>query len=77
MKEILEVMIKNLVTDTDSVFITEIPQDDELKYEVRVSDKDMGRVIGKRGKVAQSIRTVAKAIAAKENIKNVTIEFID
>ena len=76
MKEILEVMIKNLVEDKDSVSINEVAQDSEIKFEVRVNEKDMGRVIGKKGKIAQSIRTVMKAIAAKEN-KKTSIEFID
>ncbi len=76
MKEILEIMIKNLVEDKDSVSINEVAQDSEIKFEVRVNEKDMGRVIGKKGKIAQSIRTVMKAIAAKEN-KKVNIEFID
>lgn len=76
MKEILEVMIKNLVEDKDSVSINEVAQDSEIKFEVRVNEKDMGRVIGKKGKIAQSIRIVMKAIAAKEN-KKVNIEFID
>lgn len=76
MKEILEVMIKNLVEDKDSVSINEVAQDSEIKFEVRVNEKDMGRVIGKKGKIAQSIRTVMKAIAGKEN-KKVNIEFID
>ena len=69
MKEILETMIKNLVEDEASVSIEEIAQDSEIKFEVRVNEKDMGRVIGKKGKIAQSIRTVMKAIAAKENKK--------
>ena len=60
MKEILEVMIKNLVEDKDSVSINEVAQDSEIKFEVRVNEKDMGRVIGKKGKIAQSIRTVMK-----------------
>ncbi len=76
MKEILEAMIKNLVQDTDSVSIEEIQQEKEIKYEVRVNSDDMGRVIGKRGKVAQAIRTVMKAVAAKEN-KKIIVEFID
>ena len=76
MKEILETMIKNLVEDEASVSIEEIAQDSEIKFEVRVNEKDMGRVIGKRGKIAQSIRTVMKAIAVKED-KKVSIEFID
>lgn len=76
MKEILEVMIKNLVEDESSVNIKEVAQDSEIKYEVRVAQSDMGRVIGKRGRIAQSIRTVMKAIATKES-KKVIIEFID
>ncbi len=76
MKEILEVIIKNLVQDTDSVSIEEIAKNNELKYEVRVDQKDMGKVIGKKGKIAQSIRTVMKAVAVKEN-KKVVVEFID
>ena len=76
MKEILEVMIKNLFEDKDSVSINEVAQNSEIEFEVRVNEKDMGRVIGKRGKIAQSIRTVMKAIAGKEN-KKVNIEFID
>ena len=76
MKEILEVIRKSLVQDTQNISIEEIMQNDEIKYEVKVSKEDMGRVIGKRGKVAQSIRTVMKAIAVKEN-KKVTIEFVD
>ena len=76
MKEILEIMIKSLVEDKDSVSIDEVTQNSEIKYEVRVNEKDMGRVIGKRGKIAQSIRTVMKAITVKEN-KKISIEFID
>ena len=45
MKEILETMIKNLVEDEASVSIEEITQDSEIKFEVRVNEKDMGRVI--------------------------------
>lgn len=76
MKEILECMIKNLVEDKASVSIKEIAQDSEINYEIRVNEKDMGRVIGKKGKIAQSIRTVMRAVAAKEN-KKVKLEFID
>ena len=64
MKEILEIMIKNLVEDKESVLINEVAQDSEIKFEVRVNEKDMGRVIGKKGKIAQSIRTVMISISA-------------
>jgi len=75
-KEILECIIMNLVEDKDSISITEINEDSEIRYEIRVNEKDMGKVIGKKGKIAQSIRTVMKAIAGKEN-KKVRLEFID
>ena len=76
MKEILKVIIENLVEDKDSVSIEEITENGEMKFEVKVADKDMGKVIGKKGKIAQSIRTVMKAVAGKEN-KKINIEFID
>lgn len=76
MKDILKVIIENLVEDKDSISIQEVATNDEIKYEVKVSEKDMGRIIGKRGKIAQSIRTVIKAVAAKEN-KRINIEFVD
>lgn len=76
MQEIIECIIKNLVEDKDSVSVKEVTENSELKYEIKVNEKDMGRVIGKKGRIAQSIRTVMKAIAAKEN-KKVKLEFID
>ena len=76
MKESLESIIFSLVEDQPSVSIKEIVDGNNVKYEVSVADKDMGRVIGKKGKIAQSIRTVMKAIAAKED-KKVVVEFID
>lgn len=76
MKEILKVIIENLVEDKDSVLIEETTENGEMKFEVKVADKDMGKVIGKKGKIAQSIRTVMKAVAGKEN-KKINIEFID
>ena len=76
MQEIIECIIKNLVEDEASVSVKEVAENSELKYEIKVNEKDMGRVIGKKGRIAQSIRTVMKAIAAKEN-KKVKLEFID
>ena len=76
MKEVLELVIKGLVKDESSVSIEEIASEKEIKYEVKVSKEDMGRVIGKRGKIAQSIRTLVRAIAGKEN-KKVIVEFVD
>ncbi len=75
MKEILETIIKNLVSDKEAVSINEIQKENAIIYEVRVAEKDMGRIIGKQGRVAKAIRTLVKAVASKEK-KKVTIEFI-
>ena len=76
MKEILEVVIKNLVDDTEKVSITEKDSAKFISYEVKVAKEDMGKVIGKQGKMAKAIRTVMKSIATKEN-KKINIEFLD
>ena len=75
MKEILETIIRNLVADQNSVSINEIVGETAIIYEVKVAENDMGKIIGKQGKLARSIRSIMKAIAAKEK-KRVTIEFI-
>ncbi|MCI8352294.1 MAG: KH domain-containing protein [Clostridia bacterium] len=75
MKEMLEIMIKNLVENPNEVQITENSKENAITYEVKVAEADMGKVIGRQGRIAKSIRTVAKAIAAKED-KKVNIEFV-
>lgn len=75
MKEIIETIIKNLVEDKQAVSVNEVQGEKTIVYEVKVAEADMGRVIGRQGKVAKAIRTLVKAIAAKEQ-KKVTIEFI-
>lgn len=76
MKEILEIIIKNLVEDENSVSIEENEKNGIITLQVKVADKDMGKVIGKQGKIAKSIRTVMKSVATKEH-KKVIVEFID
>ena len=77
MKDILETMIRHLVENPDAVEITEVQAEDKaVTLEVKVASEDMGRVIGKQGKTARSIRTVMKSIAAKDK-KRVNIEFLD
>ena len=76
MKEILELIITNLVDNKDEVSIEEIINNKNVDYKVKVSKEDMGKVIGKQGKVAKSIRTVMKSIAGKEH-KKIVIEFLD
>lgn len=75
MKEVLEIMIQNLVEDKDAVEIKETNNEKSILLEVKVAEKDMGKVIGKQGKLARSIRTVIKAVAGKEH-KKVSVEFI-
>lgn len=75
MKEMLEVIIKNLVEKSEDVQITETQKGNTTVFEVKVDSEDMGKVIGRQGRIAKSIRTAAKAIATKEN-KKVTIEFV-
>ena len=76
MKQILETIIKNMVENQEAVSINEKEEAEKITYEVKVDNKDMGRVIGKQGKVANSIRTLMKALGAKEK-KKVTVEFLD
>lgn len=76
MKKILEILIKSLVENADEVVITEKQEEKETLYEVKVAQTDMGKVIGKQGRIAKSIRTVMKSVAGKEH-KKVTIEFLN
>lgn len=76
MKEILETIINNLVEDKEAVEIKELEGEQSVVFEVKVAQNDMGKVIGKQGKLAKAIRALMKAVASKQN-KRVTIEFID
>ena len=76
MKQVLETIIRNMVENQDAVSINEKEEADKIIFEVKVDDKDMGRVIGKQGKVANSIRTLMKALGAKDK-KKVVVEFLD
>ncbi len=76
MKQILETIIKNMVENQEAVSINEKEEAEKITYEVKVDNKDMGRVIGRQGKVANSIRTLMKALGAKDK-KKVTVEFLD
>ena len=76
MKEMLETIIKSLVTDTEAVSINQIDGEKNIIFEVKVAENDMGKIIGKEGRIANAIRTIIKALAAKEN-KKINIEFIN
>ena len=75
MKEILETIILNLVDNKDAVEIKQVDGEKSIIFEVRVAEEDMGKIIGKQGRLAKSIRTVLKAVASREQ-KKVSIEFI-
>ena len=76
MKEILETIILSLVDNKDAVQINELDGEKSVVFEVKVANEDMGKVIGKQGRLAKSIRTVAKSVGAREH-KKVSVEFID
>ncbi|MBQ6469463.1 MAG: KH domain-containing protein [Lachnospiraceae bacterium] len=71
MKELVEVIAKALVENPDEVTVTEREDGDTLVIELRVAPSDMGKVIGKQGRIAKAIRSVVKAASAKSDIKAV------
>lgn len=73
MKDLLEYIAKSLVDDPDQVSVKESSGERAIVLELTVAADDMGKVIGKQGKIAKSIRTITKAAAAKEG-KRVTVE---
>lgn len=77
MKELLETIIKNLVDNPDEVVIEETTNAKSITcYQVKVAKDDMGKVIGKQGRMAKAIRSVIKAVSL-HNHKKVTVEFLD
>ncbi len=75
MKELLTIIARSLVDNPDSVQVNEVAGEHSIILELKVAEVDMGKVIGKQGRIAKSIRTVVKAAAIKEN-KRVVVEII-
>ena len=75
MKEVLEIIAKALVEKPEEVSVTEIDDGDGIILELRVADGDMGKVIGKQGRIAKAIRTVVKVAASIEN-KRVSVDIV-
>ena len=73
MKGLLEVIAKSLVDNPDEVVVTEKETEEGLVLELKVAPSDMGKVIGKQGRIAKAIRSVVKAAASREN-KQVSVE---
>ena len=76
LKELTETIILKLVKNTEAVSVEENEEDNQIIINAYVSNEDMGRVIGKQGRLAKAIRTVAKSVGAREH-KKVSVEFID
>ena len=76
MKEILQSIISNLVDNKEAVEIKETEAGKTIKFEIKVAESDMGKVIGKQGRIAKSIRTVMKSVAGKEH-KKISIDFVE
>ncbi|MBQ4421923.1 MAG: KH domain-containing protein [Schwartzia sp.] len=75
MKEIVEIIARALVDHPESVVVEEKDEDRMTVFELHVAQEDMGKVIGKQGRIAKAMRTVVKAAATREN-QRVTVEII-
>ena len=75
MKEIVEIIAKSLVDNPSAVVINEKEEDNVVIYELHVATEDMGKVIGKQGRIAKALRTVVKAAATRED-KKVNVEIV-
>ena len=76
MKELLLYMAKNLVDDPDAVTVTETSDEEGTVLELHVAPGDMGKVIGRQGRIAKEIRTIVKTVAQRSGEK-VTVEIVD
>jgi uncharacterized protein len=75
MKELVEIIAKALVRNPDQVNVTESEDSNVTVYEVRVAPEDMGKIIGKQGRIAKALRTVVKAAAIRAD-KRVMVEIV-
>ena len=76
MKEIIEIIARSLVDHPEQTGVDEKQDGDTVTYELRVAADDMGKVIGKQGRIAKALRTVVKAAATREN-KKVNVEIVE
>lgn len=75
MKELIEFLAKSLVNHPEEVQVTEKTQGDTTVFELKVAPDDMGKVIGRQGKIAKSIRTLVRAASTRES-KRVNVEIV-
>ena len=76
MRDLLEFIVSALVEDREAVEVEELEEDGDLVYEITVADEDLGRVIGKGGRVANALRSVAKAAAVRID-RRVIVDILD
>ena len=76
MTELIEFLVRALVEDPEAVVVEELEEDGDLVYEVTVAEGDLGRVIGKGGRIANAIRTIAKAAAVRID-RRVIVDILD
>jgi len=76
MKELLTYIVQNLVDKPDEISVTERESEGGTVFEVRVADEDMGKVIGRNGRIVKEIRTLMKSVAQRKG-KKVSVEIID
>ena len=76
MTELLEFLVRALVEEPDAVEVAELEEDGDLIYEISVAEGNMGRVIGKGGRIANAIRTIAKAAAVRLD-RRVIVDILD
>jgi predicted RNA-binding protein YlqC (UPF0109 family) len=76
MTELLEFLVKALVEDPEAVVVEELEEDGDIIYEISVAEGDLGRVIGKGGRIANAIRTIAKAAAVRID-RRVIVDILD
>jgi uncharacterized protein len=74
--ELLELLVRALVEDPSAVVVEELEEDGDLVYEITVAEDDLGRVIGKGGRIANAIRTIAKAAAVRLD-RRVIVDILD
>jgi predicted RNA-binding protein YlqC (UPF0109 family) len=76
MTELLEFLVKALVEEPEAVVVEELEEEGNLVYEISVAEGDLGRVIGKGGRIANAIRTIAKAAAVRID-RRVIVDILD
>ena len=76
MKDLLLYIARNLVDHPEAVTVTEVPGQEEITLELRVAPEDMGKVIGRQGRIAKELRTLMRSVAQRQGTK-VSVEIVD